>query len=218
MPVRSATARMVPEGSRTAFAPHAGEVRHGPHCDPPLRPRKSPARPIRARLPHPGDNAGTGCSRAVDLRTATSSSDWSGRRESNPHRHLGRVGPWPLDDARVVGEGGFEPPTASTQSWCATTAPLPGLGDLRYRTPDRQHPNVGWRYHCATPRTRRLTVQNPRPPAPQCWLALPLRHSPDSATYGTEPPTASTPMLAGATTAPLPGLGDLRYRTPDRHH
>ena len=27
---------------------------------------------------------------------------------------------------RRVGEGGFEPPTASSQSWCATTAPLPG--------------------------------------------------------------------------------------------
>src|SRR3954470_20951758 len=34
----------------------------------------------------------------------------------------------------VVGEGGFEPPTACPQSRCATTAPLPGLVTVPPRT------------------------------------------------------------------------------------
>src|SRR5205823_14821820 len=36
-----------------------------------------------------------------------------------------KAGTLPLSYTRVVGEGGFEPPTACPQSRCATTAPLP---------------------------------------------------------------------------------------------
>jgi trigger factor len=57
---------------------------------------------------------------------------------STRRRHAALVGHW-----LMVGEGGFEPPTASSQSWSATTAPLPvrtahdtgfGPGDRRRYT------------------------------------------------------------------------------------